>query len=344
MAISKKKNSPYYYTRFTLYGIRVQESTRETTRRCAQEYEERRRKEIKNQVLLGNKPSRSWAEAELRWLQEMQHKRSLIDDIQHFKKLGTALYSYALKDIDKDIIEAIAVDREKEGLKPASINRMLALIRAVLNKACKEWEWIEKPPTIRMRKENNTRIVWLTRKQANILLNELPPHLKAMAAFSLATGLRQANVKRLTWRRVDLAREHAMVFAEDSKNRKAISVPLNADAMKVLHSQKGLHREYVFTYNGQPVNQVNTKAWRNAVKRAGIKNFRWHDLRHTWASWHVQSGTSLQELFELGGWKSFDMVLRYAHLSSKHLKAAADRVSESAPALHQNKVEKGENR
>lgn len=56
-------------------------------------------------------------------------------------------------------------------------------------------------------------------------------------------------------------------------------------------------------------------------------NFRWHDLRHTWASWHVQNGTSLQELQQLGGWSSYEMVLRYAHLSSDHLKEAASRVN-----------------
>ncbi len=72
--------------------------------------------------------------------------------------------------------------------------------------------------------------------------------------------------------------------------------------------------------------QCNPKAWKKALKRAGIENFRWHDLRHTWASWHVQNGTSLQELQQLGGWTSFEMVLRYAHLSSDHLKMAAERV------------------
>ena len=61
--------------------------------------------------------------------------------------------------------------------------------------------------------------------------------------------------------------------------------------------------------------------------RAGIKDFRWHDLRHTWASWHVQSGTSLHELQQLGGWSDYDTVLRYAHLSSDHLQKAAERVS-----------------
>jgi integrase len=69
------------------------------------------------------------------------------------------------------------------------------------------------------------------------------------------------------------------------------------------------------------------KSLPSGLKIVGIKSFRWHDLRHTWASWHVQSGTSLQELQMLGGWASFDMVLRYAHLSSEHLKNAAERIS-----------------
>ncbi len=63
-----------------------------------------------------------------------------------------------------------------------------------------------------------------------------------------------------------------------------------------------------------------------ALKRAGIENFRWHDLRHTWASWHVQSGTPLQVLQELGGWSSCEMVLRYAHLSAAHLADYAERL------------------
>ena len=83
----------------------------------------------------------------------------------------------------------------------------------------------------------------------------------------------------------------------------------------------------VFTYQGKPVDRCSTKAWKRALERAGIEHsFRWHDLRHTWASWHVQSGTPLQELMELGSWASYDMVLRYAHLASDHLREAASRI------------------
>lgn len=99
------------------------------------------------------------------------------------------------------------------------------------------------------------------------------------------------------------------------------------DAMAVLDARLGTHPEFVFSYKNNPIQQCNTRAWTNALNRAGIENFRWHDLRHTWASWHVQNGTSLLELQQLGGWSSFEMVLRYAHLSGDHLRQAANRIS-----------------
>ena len=73
--------------------------------------------------------------------------------------------------------------------------------------------------------------------------------------------------------------------------------------------------------------QVNTKAWRNTLAKVGIENFRWHDLRHTWASWHVQAGTPLHVLQELGGWECVEMVRKYAHFSSEHLTEYVDRLS-----------------
>lgn len=71
---------------------------------------------------------------------------------------------------------------------------------------------------------------------------------------------------------------------------------------------------------------VNTKAWKAALLRAGIADFRWHDLRHTWASWHVQAGTPVYELQELGGWASSEMVRKYAHLAPGQLAVAAARI------------------
>jgi integrase len=84
--------------------------------------------------------------------------------------------------------------------------------------------------------------------------------------------------------------------------------------LAVLRRQVGRHPTRVFTFRGQEIANVNTKAWKAALKRAGIEDFRWHDLRHTFATWHRQAGTPTHELQRLGGWKTGAMVERYAQL------------------------------
>ena len=147
-----------------------------------------------------------------------------------------------------------------------------------------------------------------------------------MASFTLATGLRAANVTGLTWDQVNLSRKLAWIHPDQAKARKAIAVPLTDTAVEVVRAQKAKHPTRVFTYEGEPIRQVSTKAWYKALKRAGIEDFRWHDLRHTWASWHVQSGTPLFALQELAGWETEKMVRRYAHLTAEHLMAYAGKM------------------
>ncbi len=147
-----------------------------------------------------------------------------------------------------------------------------------------------------------------------------------MAAFSLATGLRAANVTGLQWQQVDLTRQLAWIHPDQAKARRAIAVPLNAEAMALVRKQVGKHPTYVFSFRGKRIKQVSTKAWYQALERAGIQDFRWHDLRHCWASWHVQNGTPLFALQELGGWESPEMVRRYAHLAADHLAPYAERL------------------
>lgn len=282
--------------------------------------------EVWKEDFLDQKPEKLWMEGVVRWLQESQHKRSLSDDKAHLRWLSPYLKNFTLNKINRDLLSQLAEKKLQEGVKPATVNRMLEVVRAILRKAEREWEWIDRAPAIRMLKEDSRRIRWLTQEEASRLIQELPLHLADLALFSLATGLRQSNVTGLQWRDVDLIKKHALIHPDQAKAKKAIPVPLNEIAIEVIRKQMGKHLQYVFTYQGKRIKQCNTKAWQNALKRAGIENFRWHDLRHTWASWHVQNGTSLQELQQLGGWSSFDMVLRYAHLSSNHLKVAAERV------------------
>jgi integrase len=93
-----------------------------------------------------------------------------------------------------------------------------------------------------------------------------------------------------------LEKKHALIHANESKSKRAIPVPLKKQAIAILKGQLGENPVYVFTYQGEPVTRCNNHAWRKALMRAGINNFRWHDLRHIWASWHVQNGTPLYEL------------------------------------------------
>ncbi len=307
-------------------GERIQRFTGTSDKFQAQELEDRLKAQLWRVFHLGEKPRRSWQDAVARWLLDTDHKADHEKDKAKIQWLDTYLGHLWLDEITRDTIDEIARIKKKEA-SGSTANRYLALIRSILRMAHDEWEWIDRVPRVRMFKEPKKRIRWITREEATRLLNELPEHLADMAEFSLATGLRQRNVSFLRWDQLDLERKTAWIYADESKNGRDIRVPLNDDAIAVLYRRHGYYREYVFTFRDKPVLRTSTKAWKAALARAGIEDFRWHDLRHTWASWHVQAGTSLQELQELGGWSSFEMVLRYAHLSSEHLLPAAQRIS-----------------
>lgn len=102
---------------------------------------------------------------------------------------------------------------------------------------------------------------------------------------------------------------------------------MNRDAVAVLEGERGKHPDFCFTFRGKPIRyELTNTAWQRAVRLAQLGDLRFHDLRHTWASWHRQAGTSTDELKELGGWKSRSMVDRYAKFATDHLAAAATRI------------------
>jgi len=181
-----------------------------------------------------------------------------------------------------------------------------------------------------MLKEPRRRVRFLRSEEADRLIEALHGHMKPIVRFALATGCRAGEIHGLEWSRVDLVRKVAWLDHGTTKSGEGRGIPLNADAMAALASTLGQHPRWCFTYAGQRIHQSST-AWDKAKQRAGIEDFRFHDLRHTWASWHVQSGTSLPELMELGGWKSYEMVLRYAHLAPEKLSSVAGRI-ERQPA------------
>lgn len=321
-----------WWIRFTTPdGSRVRKSAGTTDKRAAQELHDRLKQEAWRRGSLEEKQRYTWEAAVVQWLKEKSHKASLEKDKEIFRWVDRYLGGRRLDQIDRIVLFEMLEAKAAETC-PATANRYMALVRAVLRRACEVWEWVERVPKTPMLSVQSRRTRWITREEASRLLAELPAHLADMMRFTLATGLRQRNVSRLAWTDVDMERACAWVHPDQSKTGHAIAVPLNANALAVLEARQGIHPEFVFTYKGKPVNQVNTKAWRAAVARAGLTDFRWHDLRHTWASWHAQAGTPFNVLQEMGGWKSAEMVRRYAHLSSAHLLAHAQRVHWQEPA------------
>lgn len=316
--MSLYKRGGTWWIRFTTpSGERVRSSARTADKAEAQELHDSLRAEAWRVHKLGEKPRRTWDEAALKWLQESE-KATIEEDKAKLRWLQPFLTGKYLDSIDREQIADLArIKAEKSS--PATANRYLALVRAILRKAAFEWEWIDRVPKVKVYREAKRRIRWITPEQAQTLLRELPAHQADIVLFALSTGLRQSNVLKLEWSQVDLNRRVAWIHADQAKGRRPIHVSLNSTALAVLVRQVGKHPERVFTFNGKPVAWANTLAWRKALKRAGIEDFRWHDLRHTWASWLVQHGTPLYVVQEMGAWESEGMVRRYAHLAPANL-------------------------
>lgn len=322
----KKRGNTWHIDFVAPSGERIRRSAGTADKKQAQELHDSLKAEAWRVQKMGDKPDYVWDEAALKFLKETQHKATHRDDVSRLRWVQPYLTGKKLTEIDRELIRRLADIKASES-SPATANRLLALIRSILRKAALEWEWLDKLPRIKLYKEAKRRVRWLTPEQVNTLLKELPPHLQDMMLFALSTGLRQANVLKLEWSQVDMARQVCWIHPDQAKARKAIHVPLNSSAMDVLLRQIGKHPHRVFTYKGNPSENANTRAWRGALKRAGIENFRWHDLRHTWASWLAQQGTPLNVLQELGGWESETMVKRYAHLAPAQLVEHSERVS-----------------
>jgi integrase len=329
MSLYRRTNSSLWWTRFTLGGREIRRSTGTADKALAEEFEHELRRRHWREIRLGER-FYTFGEAGARWKRDRAGKRSLERDeriLAQYQDLDTL----PLRDFSRDMLDELRQAREKV-VSRSTVNREFALLRAIFNAAVGEWRWLESAPKFPMAVTELADARWITREQFRTLLEHLPEHLRAMAKFAVATGLRRGNITGLTWDRVDLVTQVAYIPGSGAKGKRGISVPLNADAIAVLKSRLGDHDTHVFVFRGAPVYQVTTRAWREACSAAGLKGLRFHDLRHTWASWQAQSGTDPLVLQHLGGWASQAMVLRYAHLSPRHLQAYARRTLLGTPA------------
>ena len=316
MPIYKRKNGVWYVDITTQSGQRIRQTTGTKNEQEAQRLYHKLKYELWSARHFDEKPDKLWEEAALRWIDEMQAKKSIANDLCRLRQLPE-LRGHYLRHLSREFIMAVVAAKQ---CSDSTKNRYLALIRAILNKAAKEWQWLDDVPKITLYREAKRRIRWLNRSEAERLVAALPEYMADMALFSLNTGLRQRNVLELKWEQINLSRKTAWIYPDEAKAGRAIGIALNQTALAVLEKQMGKHPSFVFTYpSGRPVKSISSRIWKNALAEAGITDFRWHDLRHTWASWLVQAGVPLAALQEMGGWESISMVQRYANLAPEHL-------------------------
>ncbi|WP_341744671.1 site-specific integrase [Azonexus hydrophilus] len=323
-----KRGKTWWVDFTTPAGERVRETSGSRDRNQAQEYHDKLKAEAWRVFKLGDRPDHTWDEAAHRWLLEKKHLRSYKNTKvviawwhQHFR-------GKLLRDITRETIQ-IALDTKAGIWAPGTIKRNLEILGAILHRAADEWEWLDRVPKRPQAPKVQRRIRWLTPAEMQRLLQHLPEATAEMARFALATGLRRNNVLRLEWSQVDTARRVCWIYGDQAKAGKDIHVSLNETALAVLERQRGKHERFVFVgKRGKPQTQIYAEGWRAALKAAGIENFRWHDLRHTWASWLAQEGTPLHVLQEMGGWADYGMVLRYAHLSPERFATHASVVDQ----------------
>lgn len=307
---------------------------------------------------MGEPVSMTFEEACVRWVHEKAEKKSLWDDKDQISFWLPFLKGRQLRDItEREIYSAVAKVENRNHLnrwkkqaaacirkgkeppvyepKLATLGtkiKRLSFLRSLLRAAEREWRVLEKAPLVKVPVAKERRIRWLKPEEAQRLISECSEPLKSTVEFALSTGLRRSNITNLKWEQIDLQKRMAWIYADESKSGRAIGVALNDTACAVLRKNIGRHQEYVFVYveskknsSGEtskvtrPVSSNANKGWKAALRRAGIEDFRFHDLRHTWASWLIMSGVPISVLQEMGGWQTIDMVRRYAHFSSGHL-------------------------
>jgi len=332
MSVFKRKGSPYYQYRFRYNGRDYRASTGTKIREEAELIEANLKRKLWKQCELGVKNPHPWAKALEKFLHTKKNLSTIDDYIftftvltEGFNKFNTSMN---LEDITREIVEDIFDEYQDEReCSDVRINRMSSHLRCLLNLAANEWGWLDHAPKLRFYKEIDKEPRWLSTIEAKDLINFAPKHLQDPIRFSLLTGVRKANCLGLQWSWINRENKIIQIPSASTKTKKVISIPITDDINAIIMRNLGIHELYVFTYAGKSFKQVMTETWKNILVKAGIKDFRWHDLRHTWASWHVMNGTSLSELMELAGWSSYSMVKRYAHMNADHLRKAAGNIS-----------------
>jgi len=250
-------------------------------------------------------------------------------------QLRDRFHRYPLRRFDTRLVEQYQTERLQSGNKPGTANRHVTILKHMFNKAV-DWDMVEEETLKRVRKaklleENNGRLRYLSKDECQVLLESCDPHLRPIVICALNTGMRKGEILGLKWDDVDLV--HGFILLSMTKNGERREIPINGSLREVLEELSRGTKErprridipYVFydARTGSKYGNVQ-KSFNSALKRAKIKDFRFHDLRHCFASHLVMLGIDLTTVKELLGHKTLTMTLRYAHLAPSHKVKAVD--------------------
>jgi integrase len=312
--VYQRPGSPYWYTDIRVGGRRTRRSCGTTDKQEAREVAARLHAEA---VLHSpeRRPDRTFYEALVSWL-TMEERSATEKSI--IRRIRAEYPDRPIADVTDESLRLAF-----PAMSAGNWNRYLSVLTAALRQSHDN----HGTPLPKLKKRRNPpgRLRFLTHAEWLRLRAHLPAHMLPMVEFSLATGLRQANVLTLRWDELAPGMKSATVMVKDRKGRKPLTIPLSKWARDVLKARIGQHPDFVFTYAGKRLGSPK-KGFASAVKAAGIKPITWHGLRHTWASWQVMAGTPLKAVQELGGWASLDIVMVYAHLAPSALAQYAEAV------------------
>ena len=242
------------------------------------------------------------------------------------KQLREAFGNYPLRRINIELVEKYQMKRMEKGNKPATINRHLATLKHMFTKAV-DWEMVEESILKKVRKvkllnENNRRKRFLDEDEVSRLLSVCDNRLRPIVITALNTGMRKGEILSLKWDQVDMKQSFISIL--EAKNGERREVPINDNLMAVLkgHMRRiDISHVFINPETDKPYKDVKT-SFKSALRRAKIHDFRFHDLRHTFASHMVMAGVDITTVSRLMGHKSLSMTLRYSHLAPAHKKSA----------------------
>jgi integrase len=247
------------------------------------------------------------------WKKDLTRLRSL-------RPFFAGKHLYMIKPLE---VEQYKAKRIKE-VSPATVNRELACLKHMFTMAI-QWEKAEVNPVkkVKLFRENNQRVRYLEMEEIEKLLKNCQGYTKRIIEIALNTGMRKGEILGLKWKDIDFRR--GIIYLLDTKNSDKREVPINDRVKKALISQpKHKESSYVFcNKNGKPYRDIR-KSFVATLNKSDIISFRFHDLRHTFASHLVMSGVDLNTVRELLGHKSLRMTLRYSHLSPAHKQRAVE--------------------